>query len=363
MLGHDRGDCAVGGRLRVDERAVEIEDDGADRDQSHGAAALSRIASSRRRSFGGQMRGPWGGSYASRRIKGGRAILWLTRTTVLFEMRNAVAHSEAGFLKGRVMSGGTRNSTAQGVQKAVRLLRCFISSSERTLSVGELSAMTGWTKSSVSRLLSALREGGLVRRDLLTGRYAPGFELVALAGAALSAVPDLMSLHACLESLAAGSHETANLSVLDDGQLLTLDEVASPQPIKLSGWIGARHPLHGSSSGKVLLASLPSSERDAIIARGLAEAAPKTITKKKRLLDELREVRARGIGYNLEELAPGLTSVAAPVRDRTGRVVAAISIAGPTFRFNKRRLDQCVALVKKAALEASRRLGFSSEAA
>jgi DNA-binding IclR family transcriptional regulator len=261
------------------------------------------------------------------------------------------------------MGAATRNSTTQGVRKAVRLLRCFNESSERTLAVGELSAMTGWTKSSISRLLAALRDGGLVRQDPLTGRYAPGFELVALAGAALTAAPDFMVLHGCLEALAAESGETANLSILDDGQLLTLDEVASPEPIKLSGWIGARHPLHGSSSGKVLLATLASAEREAILDRGLAAVGPKTITKKKRMLDELEEVLARGFALNIEELAPGLTSVAAPVRDRTGHVVAAISVAGPTFRFNKRRLDQCVASVKKAGIEASRRLGFRSEAA
>src|SRR5688572_25544752 len=98
-------------------------------------------------------------------------------------MRNVVAHYEkCGVSEGQgeqMTTAQLRNSTTQGVRKAVRLLHCFVETNQRTLAVGEMSAMTGWTKSSVSRLLSALREGGLVRQDPVTGRYAPGFELVA----------------------------------------------------------------------------------------------------------------------------------------------------------------------------------------
>lgn len=276
-------------------------------------------------------------------------------------MRNAVAHYER--LGGQRVASGTRNSATQAVRKAVHLLTCFSGSSVPSLGVTELSAATGWPKSTVSRLLAALEDGGLVRQDSTTGRYSPGLALVALAGAALSADALYLASHPHLVALAAESGETANLSVLDSGQLLTIDEAPGAQPIKLSGWVGARQPLHGSSSGKVLLAELPDEQRDAILDSGLPALAARTITDRATLLHELERVRANGYAVNVEELAVGLSSVAAPIRDHSGTVVAALSAAGPSFRFMERHLDECIAYVKDAAHQASRELGCRLPAA
>lgn len=258
---------------------------------------------------------------------------------------------------------GARNSATQAVRKAMLLLNCFSASVTPSLGVTELSTMTGWPKSTVSRLLAALGDAGLVRQDAATGRYSPGLALVALAGAALSADAVYLACHPHLVALAAESGETANLSLLDAGQLLTVDEVVGTQPIKLSGWVGVRQPLHGSSSGKVLLAALPGERREAILAAGLAALTPHTETNRDRLLRELERVRDGGYAINAEELVQGLTSVAAPVRDHTGTVVAALSAAGPSFRLSGRHLEQCIALVKAAALRASREMGCRVPAA
>jgi len=163
--------------------------------------------------------------------------------------------------------------------------------------------------------------------------------------------------------LAAESGETANLSVLDQGQLLTIDEAPSAQLIKFSGWVGMRHPLHGSSSGKVLLTGLSDERREAILDAGLPIITPRTTTDRGHLLRELDRVRVAGYALSVEELAEGLTSVAAPVWDHRGAVTAAISAAGPSFRFTERHLDVCIALVKEVALDASRGLGYRVPAA
>lgn len=261
------------------------------------------------------------------------------------------------------MAAGTRNSTTQAVRKAVHLLSCFGNGSAASLGVTELHETTGWPKSTISRLLAALEEGGLVRQDAVTGRYSPGLSLVALAGAALASDALYLASHPHLVALAAESGETANLSILDSGQLLTIDEAPGTQAIKLSGWMGVRQPLHGSSSGKVLLAALPDEQREAIFATGLPPITPRTETDRERLLQELERVRATGYAMNVDELIPGLTSIAAPVRDHTGTVVAAISAAGPSFRLTGRHVEECVPLVKDAALRASRELGCRVPAA
>lgn len=155
----------------------------------------------------------------------------------------------------------------------------------------------------------------------------------------------------------------ANLSVVERGQLLTVDEAPSVQPIKLSGWIGVRHPLHGSSSGKVLLASMTEEDQDAALPAPLAALTPHTVTDPDVLLRELERVRLVDHALSRNELAPGLTSVAAPVRDHSGRVVAAMIAAGPSYRFTVSTLDHCVNLVTEAAAAASRTLGCRAPAA
>ncbi len=250
-----------------------------------------------------------------------------------------------------------RNSATQAVRKAVQLLTLFAASDGASLGVAELSARTGWSRSAVSRLLAALEDGRLVCQDPLTSRYTPGLGLVALAGAALNGNRLYGISHPHLLRLALESGETANLSIVDADQLLTIDEAPSAQPIKLSGWVGLRQPLHGSSSGKVLLAALPEERREAILAAGLPGITARTIVARDDLLRELERTQAVGYGLSQDELESGLTSVAAPVRDHTGAVVAAISAAGPSVRVVGRRLEESIACVKAAAMAVSSALG------
>ena len=251
---------------------------------------------------------------------------------------------------------GTRNSTTQGVQKAVRLLGCFTAGTT-ALGVAELSALTGWTESSVSRLLSALEAGGLVERDAPSGRFKPGLQLVALAGAALAANALYPTGHVHVLRLAEASGETANLCVLQDGQVLTIDEALGAYPIKFSGWVGIRHPLHASAAGKVLLAGLPDERLEALLSADLAALTARTVTDRGLLVRELERVRAGGHALNRDELSDGLSAIGAPVRDHTGAVVAALTVAGPSFRVEGAHLVECVALVQAEAAAASRALG------
>jgi DNA-binding IclR family transcriptional regulator len=202
-----------------------------------------------------------------------------------------------------------------------------------------------------------------VQRDPTTGRYALGLQLVALAGAALAAGALHPVSYPHLVRLAAASCETANLCVLDAGQVLTLAEVLGTHPIKLSGWVGVRLPLHATAAGKVLLAALSEERRGAILAVGLAALTPRTVTDQVQLLDELERVRSAGFALSVEELTTGLVAVAAPVRDHTGAVVAAMTAAGPGFRLTGAHLDRCIALVKQEAEATSRELGSRVSAA
>lgn len=261
------------------------------------------------------------------------------------------------------MAGRTRNSTTQAVHRAVHLLNCFTTGATTSLSVAELTATTGWTQSSVSRLLSALEAGGLVQQDRATGRYVLGLQLVALAGTALAASALYSTSHPHLIHLAAASGETANLCVLEGLHVLTIDEVLGTHPIKLSGWLGVRHPIHATAGGKVLLAALPEAYRDVVLSAGLPMLTAKTLANRERMEQALEQVRDAGYALTVEELSVGLVGIAAPVRDHTGAVVAAITAGGPSFRLTERHLDDCITLVKEEAEAVSRALGSRTSAA
>lgn len=254
------------------------------------------------------------------------------------------------------MAGG-RNSTTQAVQKAMHVLSCFTAPGATTLGVLDLSKQTGWTESTVSRLLSALEDSGFVEQERATGRYLPGLRLVTLATAALAARPLHAVCHPHLEKLATESGETVDLCVLDGDAVLVIDEVVGIHAIKASGWIGTRHLFHAAAAGKVLLAELPTEQRDALLRQDLLAPTPYTMTERAHLLDQLEHVRAVGYALSVEEVDLGLTAVAAPIANHTGTVVAAFALAGPSFRLVGRHLDRCIAAVCMAARDASQRLG------
>ncbi len=289
---------------------------------------------------------------------------------ILYGMCEIIAHYVMGVEEGRAAMAGTRNSTTQAVSKAVRVLACFGAAGATSLGVADLSAMTGWTPSTVGRLLSALEDGGLVQRDEASGRYLLGLQLVALAGTALATNALYAVCHPHLIRLAMTSGETANLCVPEGatgdtgGTVLVIDEVLGTHPIKLSGWLGTRHPLHAGSAGKVLLAALPPEQRDLFLATAdlSIPTAPAPIDPA-RLRDELERVTTLGYALSVKELAADLTSAGAPVRDHGGVVVGALTAAGPSYRLAGRRLERCAALVKEEAAAASRALGYHPAAA
>ncbi len=122
--------------------------------------------------------------------------------------------------------------------------------------------------------------------------------------------------------------------------------------------VGKRSPAHCSSLGKVLLAGMPASEVEALYSKTRLEArTPHTLTRRKDLIASLAQIRAHGYATDREELEPGLCCAAAPVFDRTGSVVAALSVSGPTSRLHDATLAGVTAEVVAAAAQASARLG------
>lgn len=193
-------------------------------------------------------------------------------------------------------------------------------------------------KSSAHALLASLVEVGLLNCTAHS-RYRLGWRFLDL-GETLKASLDIRSAALpVMRGLVSRHRETVQLSVLDRGRVLFLERVEGTHPVRFSGApIGAHWAAHASASGKVLLAVRPRGEVERIASvEGLARLTAATNTDLNRLHDELAEVRRRGYAVDLEEIVPGVSCVAAPVRVEGEMTVCALSISAPTSRFQAQR--------------------------
>jgi IclR family KDG regulon transcriptional repressor len=125
--------------------------------------------------------------------------------------------------------------------------------------------------------------------------------------------------------------------------------------------VGGRHPAYASAMGKVLLASLPPERIEATLqGRELAALTPRTITDKTALQRELEQIRVRGFALDDEEAFPGIRCVAAPIRDQSGRVVAAVSATIPVQRLGDQRVHELAQLVMETGARISSRVTDST---
>jgi IclR family transcriptional regulator, acetate operon repressor len=243
----------------------------------------------------------------------------------------------------------------QSVGRAIRILE-LVAEHPGQLGITELGRRLGVHKATALRLVATLVDAGLLERTPGADQYRLGFGLVRLATTALADLDLVRLTRPVLERLAEETQETVNLAVLDGFEVVNVDQVAGRHAVLNVNWVGRRTPLHCTSNGKVLLAHLPEDRWDRALAGPLERRTPRTITDPEILRAQLREARARGYAYTVEELEMGLNAVAAPVGG-PGTMMAAISVAGPAYRVTPERIPDLAGAVTRAGAEGSRRMG------
>jgi IclR family acetate operon transcriptional repressor len=243
----------------------------------------------------------------------------------------------------------------QAVLRAVGLLKAFTPERPQQ-GLADLARAVGLNKTTTYRLLTALASEGLVGKDGEAYRLGP--ELLALGARACGAGELRAAARPELESLAAGTRETATVEVLVGRDVLILDEVVGPHMLGSMPSVGTRWPAHATSTGKALLAHLSADGREAWLSGPLAGTTTRTITRPDAFIRELVRVRERGYAVSAEELEAGFVAVGAPVRAAGGEVVAALSVGGPALRLAPARLAALGGKVMAAAARMSERLGF-----
>jgi IclR family transcriptional regulator, acetate operon repressor len=261
-----------------------------------------------------------------------------------------VRSGEAGDI---VEAGGP---PVQSVDRALRLVE--ILADRQVAGVTELAAVIGVHKSTASRLLSTLEAHAIVEQDPTRGSYRLGPGLATLAGAITGSTRLFQSSHATAERLAHEVGETVNVAILDGDAVVNVDQIIPGPAAHSVDWMGRVTPLHATSSGKVLLSWLPEGDVAKLLDRTMARFTPNTQTDPEELADELVRVRDQGWGVTLEELEVGLNSVSAPIFDRDGMVIAALTVSGPATRFGAERLAHVAVLTAQRATEVSSALGY-----
>ncbi|MFE0420015.1 IclR family transcriptional regulator [Streptomyces tendae] len=256
--------------------------------------------------------------------------------------------------------GGGRGaaSAVQSVDRAVSVLEILARHGEA--GVTEIADELEVHKSTAFRLLGVLENRGLVAQEKERGKYYLGAGVLRLAGAAAVRLDISQEGVPVCRELADELGETANIAVLDDDAAVNVMQARGTASVTAQNWLGRRTPLHATASGKVLLAHLPPTLREGLLARPLHRFTEHTVTGAAVLRGELETVTGQGYAITQEELEIGLAAVAAPVRSHDGKVIASISVSGPVYRLTPDRLPDLAQRTLAAGVELSRRMGYGS---
>lgn len=221
----------------------------------------------------------------------------------------------------------------QSLDKAIRVLNCFKEAPE--LGVTQISQMLGLNKSNVHNILSTFEEHGFVEQNPQNQRYRLSFGLLELSHSLLNRIGVRNAAYTDMKELAGSTGEHVYLGIPYGKQVLYL-EAASPSQYGYERSLsGETAPLYCTSIGKAMLAYLPASQLADRLPEEMHPFTAQTITDPQVLMAELETVRRQGYAIDNMEHEYGIKCVGIPVLDDQGRVLAGLSISGPSLRFDE----------------------------
>jgi len=261
----------------------------------------------------------------------------------------------------RPSSSDVDEAPLRSFDKGLTVLEGLADRGRQGVTTVELGRLLGLHRTTVHRFLQTLARRGYAEQVSDSDRYRVGLKVLGLASATMAGLKVRDVAMPLLEALNEETNETVHLVMLDQGEVVTIDRVEAEQPVALRTYIGARRPAYCSAAGKAMLAYMPLSQVDAILARGMPPRTPRTITDSMQYKAQLWEVTQRGYALDDEENLEGVRCAAAPVFNLEGRLAGGISLSAPAMRVDQGRLLQLAAMVLATAGELSRRLGYQEK--
>ena len=248
------------------------------------------------------------------------------------------------------------SSQVQSVDRAIAIL--YLLAQHGGAGVTAIANELGVHKSTAFRLIAALENGSLIEQEGERGKYHLGRGVLRLAAATTARLELPVEGRPVCRRLAAELGEAVNLAILDSGEATYVLQEYAKSAITGRNWLGQRTPLHATASGKILLAYADPVTLKETLGAALQPYTPETVTEPAALEVELAAARERGWAATTEELEIGLNALAAPIRDGTGEVVAAVGVSGPSYRLTVESFPAAAARLIAGADEISARLGY-----
>ncbi len=218
----------------------------------------------------------------------------------------------------------SRPEFVQSLERGLKVIRCFDAEHPR-LTLSEVAALTGLTRATARRLLLTLDELGYASTD--GRRFSLTPRVLDIGYAYVSSLNIQQIAQPYLEALSEQVTESVSVTVLDEADIIYVARVPTTRIMTISLGLGSRLPAHCTSMGRVLLAELSPEELHTVLPPDLAPRTDRTITSRRALEDVLDQVRLQGWALVDEELEIGVRSIAAPLRDSTGRAIAAMNVS------------------------------------
>ena len=252
-----------------------------------------------------------------------------------------------------------RNSSRlSSVTTAIHLLKCF-TEDDALLGISELAKRLNVAKSTVHRLASALLDEGLLQQDPETGRYGLGVGLFTLGSIVRARLDVTVESKSILNALRDKTQENVRLAVLERENVVFLHDFESPQMLRLRSTTGQRRPAYCTAEGLCLISGLRQPQIEVFLDHPRTARTERSVTDQEAIIQKVRSVKRRGYAFEDEECDEGTRCVAAPIYSAEGRIVAAVGVAGPRARINKRDVPQLAPVVIDTAFEISQRMGYS----
>lgn len=229
---------------------------------------------------------------------------------------------------------------SQSISRAVAVLR-FVADHPGA-SLGEIAKATGMPRSTVQRLVGSLSGEGLLTRNFGQQGVFLGMELARLG--ARVALDARVLLRPLMEELHSKIGDNIDLTTLDQGRVIVIEQIASNEDIRVISYVGKQHPIHCTANGKAHLGQLSTPDAMALLAEGMEAMTAKTITDARALMAQIDAFRQVGLYIDREEYGPDACAVATTLPDIGGRKLA-ISIAMPSTRFLRREEEVKTALL------------------
>lgn len=246
-------------------------------------------------------------------------------------------------------------SKVKSLSKALDVLDCF-SVDEPELGITEICNKLGLYKSNVHNIVSTFEKHGYLTKNPHTNKYKLGLNILKLSNIISSNLHERDFIQPHIKQIANETDEIVYYAILHNKQVLYLDYACTSGTIMETSKMGVMAPVYCTATGKAMLAFLPDDELESLLQDDFAQFTENTITNKEAMRAELIKSRKRGYSVDNMEHEYGIKGVGVPIMDRRGYPFAAISISGPSLRFDEDKIEFFASLLKQHKQQIERQL-------